>query len=405
MGTAQFFGLLMAILVWAKVFGLLARKFGQPAVLGELLAGITLGHSALNILNPELEGFHLLSELGVLILLFAIGLETDLSMLLKVGLNAITVGIVGVILPFVLGYLVCRGMGVPVIPALVAGAALSATSVGITARVFADLGYLQEPEGRIVLGAAVIDDVIGLIILTVVMGLVGGQEVGVLSTLKIIGMAFGFLIVAIGLGLLIVPILIRLWVKVAPGDSMIIPAFALALGLAWLADRSGSALILGAFVAGLLLHGSSQVKSVEHGITELGHVFVPVFFVCVGAKVDLTVLNPAVSANWPTLGVGAVLIVTAVAGKFAAGFAPFWFKGRKAVIGVGMIPRGEVGLIFAEMGVRSKVFDARLFGAVTMMVIATTFVAPPILRILLKDGKPLLPAQDHEGIEDLVTGA
>src|SRR3954469_17553340 len=164
----RFLGLLVVMLGTAKLLGALAQRIGQPAVLGELVAGVVLGASALGVIDPKTEILHLLSEMGVVILLFAIGLETDLRQLLRVGGAASAVACVGVALPFALGYAVCHVLGLSNLVAIVAGAALTATSVGITARVLSDLGRLQDPEGQIILGAAVIDDVIGLIILTVV---------------------------------------------------------------------------------------------------------------------------------------------------------------------------------------------------------------------------------------------
>jgi Kef-type K+ transport system membrane component KefB len=162
----------------------------------------------------------------------------------------------------------------------------------------------------------------------------------------------------------------------------------LALGLAWLASVSGSAMIIGAFAAGLLLRGTPQAHEIERGVASLGHFFVPLFFVAVGAAVDVQVLNPIDPTNRKTLLIGGMLIVAAVVGKFLAGFAPFWFRGNKTVIGVGMIPRGEVGLIFAQMGLSCGVFDAGLFSAVTLMVMVTTFMAPPLLKLLCKRAPP-----------------
>ncbi|MDB5350919.1 MAG: Kef-type transport system, rane component [Planctomycetota bacterium] len=399
----RFFGILAVILLGAKVFGLLARRIGQPAILGELIAGIVLGRSALGWVDPRLEGLHLLSELGVLILLFAIGLETNLGQLLRVGGTSATVAAVGVALPFALGFVACRLMGVAHLPALVVSASLTATSVGITARVFAELGHLQEPEGRIVLGAAVLDDVLGLVILTVVFGVVNGNTLSAASLARTSGLAFGFLIAAIVLGTLLIPMVWKGIRKLDPAGASVLWALLLALTLAWVASACGSAPILGAFVAGLLLHGSEEAEGIERGITDLGHLFVPIFFVCVGAAVDVRVFDPSQRANWPTLAIGATLIVAAILGKFASGYAPWWFKGRKAVIGVGMIPRGEVGLIFAEMGDRGKIFDSKLFGAVTLMVVVTTFLAPPVLRRLLVTRGPLPSGGDREGIDELVT--
>jgi len=405
MDVPQFLGLLVVILGTAKLFGAAAKWIGQPSVLGELMAGVVLGMSVPGLVDPKNEVLHLLAELGVVILLFEIGLETDLQKLLQVGGASATVAFVGVALPFGLGYVICWMLGLGNLVAIVAGASLTATSVGITARVLSDLNRLNEPESQIILGAAVIDDVIGLVILAVVVGLTHGQEVTVLGVAKTTGIAFGFLAGTLLVGRFIVPPLVRWASRVdLPGTPTIL-AIMLAFGLAWLASVAGSAMIIGAFAAGLLLRGTQHAHEIERGVAHLGHFFVPIFFVTVGAAVDVRVLNPADPANQQTLLVGGLLIVAAVVGKFFAGYAAFWIKGNKKVIGVGMIPRGEVGLIFAQMGLASGVFDPGLFSAVTLMVMVTTFMAPPLLKFLFP---PVLPEQkppEPEGIEDLVTEA
>lgn len=399
----QFLGLLVAILAAAKLFGALAQWIGQPAVLGELCAGVILGSSVLGIVDPKTEVLHLLSELGVIILLFAIGLETDLKKLLKVGAASSVVALVGVALPFALGYAVCLLLGLSTLTAVVAGATLTATSVGITARVLSDLNRLQEPESQIVLGAAVIDDVVGLVILSVVASVARGEGISAWGITRTTLLAFGFLIGTLLLGRLIVPPVVKRLSKIdLPGTPTML-ALLLAFSLAWLASHAGSATIIGAFAAGLLIRETPQAHEIERGITNLGHFFVPLFFVVVGAAVDLTVFNPLHSENHRTLMIGGALIVAAVVGKFLAGYAPFWFRGNKRVIGVGMIPRGEVGLIFAQMGLTSGVFDAAMFSAVALMVMVTTFMAPPLLKLLLPPrGRP---DRELEGIEDLVTEA
>ncbi|HMB04846.1 MAG TPA: cation:proton antiporter [Isosphaeraceae bacterium] len=402
--VAQFLGLLVVMLAAARLCGALAKAIGQPTVLGELIAGVLLGSSILGLVNPRVEVVHLLAELGVIILLFAIGLETDLRKLMKVGGASAAVASVGVILPFALGYAVCWLLDLGNLVAIVAGAALTATSVGITARVLSDLGRLQEPEGQIILGAAVIDDIIGLVILTVVSGLTEGHQVTILGVARITAVAFGFLLGTLLVGSLIVPRLARLVSKIDLPGTTTIMAVILAFGLAWLADRAGSAVILGAFAAGLLLARTPQAHEIEHGVTELGNLFVPLFFVSVGASVDIRVFNPLDPSTRSTLLVGGLLILAAVVGKFAAGYAAPWFKGKRSVIGVGMIPRGEVGLVFAQMGLASGVFDAKLFSAVTLMVMVTTFLAPPLLRILFPPRDAAWVPPEPEGIEELVTG-
>jgi Kef-type K+ transport system membrane component KefB len=402
----QFFGILAVILATAKIFGALARKLGQPAVLGELVAGVIVGTSVLGFVDPKNEVFHLLAEVGVVILLFEIGLETDLHKLLQVGMTSTIVALAGVALPFVLGYALCKLLGLETIVAIVVGASLTATSVGITARVFAELGRLHDPESQIVLGAAVIDDVIGLVILTVVSGLSGGQSVTVLEVMKITGLAFGFLAAVLVFGRLLIPLLGR-WMNRAGMTEASVTTFAviMALGMAWLASTAGSATIIGAFAIGLLLGKVPQVEGIQRGVAYLGHFFVPIFFVMVGAAVELRVLNPLNPHNFPTLLLGGLLILVAVAGKFFAGYAPFWYRGNKKIIGVGMIPRGEVGLIFNDVGLRSGVYDAAVYSAVTLMVMVTTFIVPPLLKFLF--GRAICPQEMREspGAEQLTVDA
>jgi Kef-type K+ transport system membrane component KefB len=403
LSVPQFLGLLVLVLGAAKLFGALAKRVGQPAVLGELVAGVVLGTSVLGVVHPKNEILHLLAELGIVILLFEIGLETDLGKLIKVGAASTIVAVVGVVLPFAGGYAVSRLLGLDNLVAIVAGATLTATSVGITARVLADLGRLQEPESRIILGAAVIDDILGLIILAVIVGLTEGQSVTALGVARICATAFGFLIVTLLLGSLVVPPLVRRLSRIdLPGTPTIL-AIMLAFGLAWLAAAAGSAMILGALAAGLLLRKTPQSHDIEQGVAHLGHFFVPIFFVFVGAAVDIRGFNPIDSGNWRTLGIGGLLIVVAVLGKFLAGYAPFWFRGNKTVIGVGMIPRGEVGLIFAQMALASGIFDTGLFSAVTFMVMITTFLAPPLLRLLFPPASPGTNRLEVEGIQELAT--
>jgi len=399
----HFLGLLFVALGVAKLAGHLAQAVGQPSVLGELLAGVLVGPSVLGVVDPSNETVHLFGELGVVILLFSIGLETDLKALLKVGGSSLAVAVVGVVLPFALGYGLGRGLGLTVPVSVVCGAALTATSVGITARVLTDLGRLQEPEGRVILGAAILDDVIGLVILAVVSGLTDGHPVTFWGVARTTLVAFGFLAAALVFGRLVVPRLIDLISRVGNPGTPTIVALMLAFGLGWLADQVGSAVIIGAFAAGLLVVGTERYHDIEAGVTRLGHLFVPLFFVSVGAAVDVTVLNPLNPENHRTLVIAGVLTAAAVVGKFAAGYAPFWFRGRKSVIGAGMVPRGEVGLIFARMGHSGGMLDDGLYAALTVVVLVTTFLAPPLLRYLAPPVPGGFVPTDHEGIEDLAT--
>ncbi len=389
------------ILVAAKICGSLAKRIGQPGVLGELLAGVILGVSCFKVVDPHNDTLEVLKELGVTILLFEIGLETDLKQLLKVGGSSMTVACVGVALPFVLGYGVCAMLGYSSLVSIVAGATLTATSVGITARVLSELNRLREPESQIILGAAVIDDVIGLIILAVVEPMTQGEGVSAYMVVKTTLMACGFLLITLLVGRIVFPPLIN-WVERGKyAGTPTLMAMICVLGVAWAASSAGVAPIIGAFAAGLILRETQAAHAIEHGVAQLGQFFVPIFFVCVGASVDLGALNPLVTENLPTLRTGMLLVVAAMLGKFLCGYAPFWFKGRKHVIGIGMIPRGEVGLIFAEKALATGVFDIGLFSAATMMVVVTTFVAPPLLRWTFPPIQSAGP-REEQGIESLV---
>jgi Kef-type K+ transport system membrane component KefB len=399
MTVPEFLFLLIAILVSAKLLGELAEKIGQPAVLGELLAGVLLGSSVLGILDPGVEVIHLLAEVGVILLLFQIGLETSLPRLLKVGPAAAAVAATGVLVPFVLGYYVAIALGLETLPAIVAGAALTATSVGITARVLSDLGRLQEPESQIVLGAAVLDDIIGLIILAVVSQVLAGGELTAANVGLITLIAFGFVIGVVVIGGFIMPPVFDWLSRVGREETLGTMALAFAFLIAYLANEAGSALIIGAFAAGLVLGPTPHSHVIEQGALRLSMLFVPIFFVWVGAAVDVrTFTDPQV------LLVGGSLIAVAIFGKFIAGYAPFWFKGNKAVIGVGMIPRGEVGLIFAQMGLTTGALTTGLFSAVTLMVMVTTFIAPPLLKMLFPPRADVAP-QPLSGIAEITTEA
>ena len=392
---------LVATLVGAKLLGALAQRLGQPSVLGELLAGIILGGSVLGLLDPNAPAIHALAEIGVLVLLFEIGLHTDIRSLASVGGSATTVAVVGVALPFALGWFVGRALGMPTIPALVAAASLTATSVGISARVLGELGVLERPEGRVVLGAAVLDDIIGLVILSVVSSTVAGAALSGWGIARTISVALGFVVLAVLLGARIAPPVFRFVARVEMEGILGPVALAFALLLAWLAAEAGSATIIGAFAAGLVLHGTPQRADIEQAVTNLGHFVVPIFFASVGAAVDLRAL-----ASRESLLLGALLVVVGILGKVAAGYAPLGFRGRKLLVGVAMVPRGEVGLIFAQMGLASGAIDASVFGAIMIMVLVTTFVTPPALAAVSRERRVAprdLPGEG--GIDDLVAGA
>lgn len=392
---------LIAIILATKLLGALAQRVGQPAVLGELIAGVILGGSVLGIIDPQGPVVFALAELGVLILLFEIGLHTELGSLVRVGGTAASVGLAGVILPFAGGYVAAVLLGLETLPAIVCGAALTATSIGISARVLADLGQLDRTEGRIVLGAAVIDDVIGLIILSIVTGLAAGIAPAPLPILKTAALAFGFIAVAILIGRTLVPTVFGWIARIEIAGTLGLFGLAFAFVLAWLAEHAGSAMIIGAFAAGLILNPTPQRRTIERATTEIGHFFVPVFFAAVGAAVDVrSFLDPS------TLAIGGALIAVGIFGKMAAGYAPWWFKGNKALIGAAMIPRGEVGLIFAQMGLSTGAIDVALFSAIALMVMVTTFAGPPLLQhFSVREGTVSeLDRPGHGGVDDLVAG-
>jgi Kef-type K+ transport system membrane component KefB len=398
---AQLLGVLIALIVGTKLLGALAQRFGQPAVLGELVAGVILGGSVLGILDPRDPVISALAEIGVIVLLFQIGLHTSLGTLIKVGGSATAVALVGVAVPFTLGYFGMRALGVELVPALVAGAALTATSVGISARVLSDLGRLDSIEGQVVLGAAVLDDIVGLIILSIIAGIVGGVEVTAFGVIGKTAIAIGFVIVSLLLGMVVIPVLFRMVAGLRQPGTLGLFALAFAFALAWVAQSVGSALIIGAFTAGLILHPTSVREEIEERVTTIGHFFVPIFFASIGAAVELRAL-----ADSRSLLIGGVLVVVGVLGKVVAGWAPWGFKGQRLLVGVAMVPRGEVGLIFAQMGLSSGAIGADLFGAIMLMVLVTTFVTPPLLSRIAGQGANVASTDrpGEGGIDDLVSG-
>ena len=386
------FLVLAVMLIAAKLLGELAERFGQPAVLGELIAGVLLGGSVLAVIPVEGTGaeiIHVLAELGVVLLLFEIGLETDLREMFRVGTASLSVAAVGVVLPFALGFAYwaylphAASAGTDLTTtAIFVGATLTATSVGITARVLSDLGQMNSEEAKIIIGAAIIDDVLGLVILTVVSGMVAGTSVSAFGVLRVLTVAVGFLVIAVLVGRFAAPRLFDLVVRMRVRYVLLVFAFAFALALSATAAAVGSALIIGAFAAGLILSGTNQFDTIEHEIRPVASIFAPIFFVSVGASVNLRLLDPSREGALGILGVAATLTVLAILGKLAAGWAAPWVKFRRLVVGVGMVPRGEVGLIFADIGRRAGILNEAVFGAILLTVMATTFVAPPGLKLL-----------------------
>lgn len=406
---------LVFIYLASKVGGELSQLANLPPVLGELVGGVVVGVSALHLLVfPEAgtlasdsvvvtilqqfaglsaehssevftsfsEVVSVLAELGVIILLFEIGLESDLKELQKVGVRAAIVAVVGVVAPFVAGTVgLILIFGMPTIPAVFAGAALTATSIGITSKVLSELGQLKSTEGQIIVGAAVIDDVLGIIVLAVVASLAKTGEVDVANVIYLIVSATAFLLGSIFLGQFFNSSFVAIADKLQTRGNLVIPALIFAFIMAFLGNAIHLEAILGAFAAGLVLDETDTRKELDEQILPIADVFVPIFFVSVGARVDLSVLNPSSADNRQGLVIAAFLIVVAIIGKIITGWAVFGKeKVNRLAIGIGMIPRGEVGLVFAGIGAASGVLDKPLQAAIIIMVILTTFIAPPLLR-------------------------
>jgi Kef-type K+ transport system membrane component KefB len=376
--------LLGLVLVWlaAKAAGEAMERIGQTAVLGELLAGVIIGPGVLGLVH-ESEALHALAELGVLILLFEVGLESDLGDLLRAGLQATLVALVGVVVPFGVGYGVMQWLGHPPLVAVFVGATLTATSVGITARVLADLGRLQDAAAKVVLGAAIVDDILGLIILAVVTGIAEKGSVSITSVGLLTGKAVVFLVVAIVLGVRLAPRLLR-WVGLMRSrGTLIVYSVIFAVALAAVADLIGLATIIGAFAAGLVLATTERRAHIEERIKPVADLLVPIFFVTVGMKVQPAILNPF--GGHGALGVALLLTAVAVASKLVAGLVVYQRGVRRWPVAVGMVPRGEVGLIFAGTGLAVGVIAQDLYSALVVAVMLTTFAAPPWLKALYRD--------------------
>ncbi|CDN15019.1 Na+/H+ antiporter [Richelia intracellularis] len=411
---------LVIIYLASKLGGELSRMMDLPPVLGELVGGVVVGASALHLLvfpdsgafasesmvmttlqfignlTPEAvtsifasqsEAISILAELGVIVLLFEIGLESDLRELQKVGYQAAIVAVVGVTVPFAAGTAGLMFLFyVPVIPAVFAGAALTATSIGITSKVLSELGYLKSKEGQIIVGAAVIDDVLGIIVLAVVASLAKTGEVDVFNVIYLIVSATVFLLGSIFLGNFFNKSFVVVADKLQTRGKLVIPAFIFAFFMAFLANAIHLEAILGAFAAGLVLDETDKRKELDQQVIPIADILVPIFFVTVGAKVDLGVLNPIAPENREGLIIAVFLIVVAILGKLVTGWSVFGQPGiNRLAIGYGMIPRGEVGLVFAGIGEASGVLGKPLQAAIIIMVILTTFLAPPLLRQAFKE--------------------
>ncbi|MEA5411283.1 cation:proton antiporter [Synechococcus sp. BA-120 BA3] len=412
-------GRFIVILFAARALAELMVRFRLPAILGELVAGVLIGVSGLHlILAPELGGqlnavaeqtiaalahvgpdqvqaiydqgftnLQAVAKIGLLALLFLTGLESELDELMAVGGQAITVALTGVVLPFALGTFGLQFLfGVPLLPAIFAGAAMTATSIGITASVLGELKFLRTREGQTVIGAAVLDDILGIVILAVVVALAGGDGFSLGPILKLIASAAVFVVVALFLSRTAAPPFDWLLDRLRAPGEVVVAAF-LVMSLACFAAQAfGLEAALGAFAGGLILSGSRHRHAIEEAVKPLVALFATVFFVLIGSGMDLSVLNPFNAANHEGLVMAGFLLAAAVVSKVAAGWS-YLSSGptNRLAVGLGMMPRGEVGLIFLGLGTQTGVLGPSLEAAILLMVIGTTFLAPVLLRLVLAE--------------------
>jgi Kef-type K+ transport system membrane component KefB len=414
---------LVAIYLASKIGAEIAKRSDLPPILGELVAGVIIGISGLHLivfpdrgmvasdsaivqflqlLNPmtsaaltqvfesQSEVISVLGELGVIILLFEIGLESDLRQLKAVGIQAVVVACVGVAVPFALGTIgLMTIFHIAAIPAIFAGAALTATSIGITSKVLSELGQLRSKEGQIIVGAAIIDDILGIIVLAVVASLAKTGEVDVTNVIVLIISATVFLIGSVLLGGIFNRSFVGIVDRLKTRGNVVVTAFIFALLMAFIGNAIHLEAILGAFAAGLVLDETDARNELDELVKPIADLLVPIFFVTVGAQVDLSVLNPSNSARGNGLLIAGFLILVAIVGKLVTGWFVFGQPGiNRLAIGVGMIPRGEVGLVFAGIGAASGAIDKSLQVAIIFMVISTTFLAPLFLRFAFGDSTP-----------------
>ena len=412
----------LLIFVAARTLAEILVRFQLPTILGELVAGVIIGASGLHLVVPPetqvhlSEGFNALiaglasippesipeiynetfpslqavATLGLYALLFLTGLESELDELVAVGGQAFTVAVAGVVLPFALG---TAGLmvffDVDLIPAVFAGASMTATSIGITASVFGELGYLKTREGQIVIGAAVLDDILGIVILAVVVSLAAGGSFSIAPILKLVAAAIIFVVAAVGLSRPAAPAFDWLIDQLKAPGEVLVASFVILSFSCFAATAIGLEAALGAFAAGLILSGSKHNHAIQQAVLPIVTLFATIFFVLVGAGMDLSVINPLDPASRSALVVAGFLLVIAIVGKIAAGWAFVSDQPTKRlVVGLGMMPRGEVGLIFLGLGTSAGLLSPSLEAAILLMVIGTTFLAPVLLRLVLGGDKP-----------------
>lgn len=386
---------IVLILVTARIFGDIAARLQIPSVIGELLAGMLLGPSLLNYIHPT-PPIQLLAQIGIILLLFEVGLETDVGRLVRAGIKSTSVAIVGVVFPLLAGFVLSYYyFGFSMLASLFVGCTLTATSIGITLRVLSDLKQQQTAEAQVILGAAVLDDIIGIILLSLLFEFSSGGGINLWNVGKVV--------LFIGIFFLIAPIaaklisgVIKRWDSISDVQGLL-PTMIVSLILffAWITNQLGAPELLGGFAAGValsrqfflpfaaMLHDSQEFNhKIHEQMKPIVHLFTPIFFVSIGLSLNLREIDWGSSFIW-TLSIG--LLIVAVITKLAAGFVLFKDSlYSKALIGTAMIPRGEVGLIFGEVGLDTGVFNNEIYAAVIIVIAATTLFPPFVLRWLCK---------------------
>lgn len=377
------------IFVGAKVAGEIFERIGFPVIVGELLVGMAIGSYIPNLLRPH-DVFEVIAELGVVILLFTVGLESPIDELLKVGRTAALVAILGVIFPFVLGFGLLFILGFSSIESIFLGVAMVATSVGITARVLADLGYMKRKESQIILGAAVVDDIIGLLILAIVSGTQSGNfsllNMGILIVEVIV-----FVVAFIYFGTRLTKKYGTKLDKLKISEAPLIVALSLTFGLAALASYIGMAAIVGAFLAGVIFAEVNETYSLRKQVIPIYELFVPFFFVIIGSQINLSIL-----ADPKLLALTVAVIFLAVISKIIGCGLAVIKQGRRTwlKVGVGMVPRGEVGVIIGLLGLSLGAISEDLYSVIILMSMVTTFIAPFLIKIAFRDMTPMIPDEN-----------
>ncbi len=388
MEVHQVFLNLAIILFLARIFGEVFERLGIPSVIGEISVGIALGPSLFGLVSPN-ESLKLLAELGIILLLFQIGLEADLEKIREVGLQAVSVALIGALLPMFLSLAACSLLGLPLITALFVGGTLSATSIGITVRVLKDLGRMQLESSQVILAAAVIDDITGVLLLSVLYEFAQTNHFETQTLFKLGFYLFTFFLLAPVFAYFLGATIHLLSKRLRSLNFVPSTVFALILLLAYLAHKFGAPEILGAFTAGLAFSKrfslpfapklpSEMVKRVHHTIEPLIFVLAPVFFVFVGLEINFRTLE----VDLRLLGIFMMFLVLAFVGKILSGLAVKGSVREKVFVGLAMVPRGEVGLIFAEFGRLSGAFDETYYTVMILTVVFTTLIPPFLLKRL-----------------------